>query len=116
MAKIFEKSILVYYMNYDGLNSKETINLIQNIQGYLDKVFKKDIDNTLEILIVPVQNQPTKVELLNAKYPNWEEFQKKIKEIEAETKKISYQSTWDEEDQQRWIKDVSEFVIKGFKK
>jgi hypothetical protein len=85
MAKIFEKSILVYYMNFDGLSRKETINLFKNTQGYLDNVFKKDIDNTLEIIIVPVQNQPSKVELLNAKYPNWKEFQKKIKEIEAET-------------------------------
>lgn len=114
---MFEKSILVYYMNYDGLNSKEVINLIQNIQSYLDKQFKNDIDNnTLEIIIVPVRNQPTKVELLNSKYPNWEEFQKKIKEIESESKKVIYQSTWEEEDQQRWIRDVSDFEIKGFKK
>lgn len=114
---MFKKSILVYYMNYDGLNSKETINLIQNIQSYLEKQFKNDIDNnTLEIIIVPVQNQPTKIELLNSKYPNWEEFQKKIKEIETESKKVVYQPTWEEEEQQRWIKDVSDLVIKGFKK
>jgi hypothetical protein len=106
-------------MNYDGLNRKETFDLIQSIQKYLEKKFKTDIDNNiLEVIIVPVQNQPTKVELLNAKYPNWEEFQKKIKEIEAElsSKKISYQPTWDEEEQQRWIRAVSDFEIKGFKK
>lgn len=114
---MFEKSILVYYMNYDGLNRRETFELIQNIQTYLEKQFKADIDNdTLEVIVVPVQNQPTKVELLNAKYPNWEEFQKKIKEIESESKKVVYQPTWDEEEQQKWIKDVSDFEIKGFKK
>ena len=114
---MFEKSILVYYMNYDGLNRRETFELIQNIQKYLEKQFKPDIDNdTLEVIVVPVQNQPTKIELLNSKYPNWEEFQKKIKEIETESKKVVYQPTWEEEEQQRWIKDVSDFVIKGFKK
>ena len=114
---MFEKSILVYYMNYDGLNRRETFELIQNIQKYLEKQFKPDIDNdTLEVIVVPVQNQPTKIELLNSKYPNWEEFQKKIKEIEIESKKVVYQPTWEEEEQQRWIKDVSDFVIKGFKK
>lgn len=78
---MFEKSILVYYMNYDRMNGKETYDTLHSIQNYLEKKFKKDIDNTLEIIIVPVQNQPTKVELLNSKYPNWEEFQERLPEL-----------------------------------
>ena len=78
---MFEKSILVYYMNYDRMTGKETYDTLHSIQSYLEKLFKKDIDNTLEIIIVPVQNQPTKVELLNSKYPNWEEFQERLPEL-----------------------------------
>lgn len=78
---MFEKSILVYYMNYDRMSAKETYETLHSIQRYLEKQFNKDIDNTLEIIIVPVQNQPTKVELLNSKYPNWEEFQERLPEL-----------------------------------
>lgn len=79
---MYEKSILVYYMNYDRMTGKETYDTLHSIQGYLEKLFKKDIDNnTLEVIIVPVQNQPTKVELLNSKYPNWEEFQERLPEL-----------------------------------
>ena len=78
---MYEKSILVYYMNYDGLNRKETFEMIHSIQNYIEKQFNKDIYNTLDIIIVPVQNQPTKVELLNSKYPNWQEFQERLPEL-----------------------------------
>lgn len=79
---MFEKSILVYYMNYDGLSRKETFDMIHSIQNYIENQFKKDIDNnTLDIIIVPVQNQPTKIELLNAKYPDWEQFQNDIETL-----------------------------------
>ena len=79
---MYEKSILVYYMNYDRMNGKETYERLHSTLGYLEKQFKKDIDNnTLEIIIVPVQNQPTKVELLNSKYPNWQEFQERLPEL-----------------------------------
>lgn len=85
---MYEKSILVYYMNYGKMNSKETCDTLHSIQGYLEKVFNKDIDNTLEVIIVPVQNQPTKVELLNSKYPNWEEFQERLPELMQQMEKF----------------------------
>ncbi len=78
---MYEKSILVYYMNYDRMTGKEAFDTLHSIQGYLEKQFKKDIDNTLEIIIVPVKNQPTKIELLNSKYPNWQEFQERLPEL-----------------------------------
>ena len=85
---MYEKSILVYYMNYDRMTGKETYETLHSIQHYLEKQFKKDIDNTLEIIIVPVQNQPTKVELLNSKYPNWEEFQERLPELVQQIEKF----------------------------
>lgn len=84
---MYEKSILVYYMNYDRMNNKETCNTIHSIQGYLENVFNKDINNTLDVIIVPVRNQPTKVELLNSKYPNWQEFQERLPELMQQIEK-----------------------------
>ena len=76
-------------MNYDRMNGKETYETLHSTLGYLEKQFKKDIDNnTLEIIIVPVQNQPTKVELLNSKYPNWEEFQERLPELIQQMEKF----------------------------
>jgi hypothetical protein len=75
-------------MNYGKMNSKEACDTLHSIQGYLEKVFNKDIDNTLEVIIVPVQNQPTKVELLNSKYPNWEEFQERLPELMQQMEKF----------------------------
>ena len=87
---MFEKSILVCYMNYDRMNGKETCDTLHSIQGYLGNVFKKDVDNnTLEVIIVPVRNQPTKIELLNSKYPNWEEFQQRLPELIKEIEKYN---------------------------
>lgn len=69
-------------MNYDRMNNKEMCDTLHSIQGYLRNAFAKDIDNnTLEVIIVPVQNQPTKIELLNSKYPNWQEFQERLPEL-----------------------------------
>ena len=49
---MYEKSILVYYLNYDRMTVKETCDAIHSIQGYLEKQFYKDINDTLEIIIV----------------------------------------------------------------
>ena len=73
---MFEKSILVVYLNIDDLPLNEAINSTQSTIHYLDEQFKDEPD--LKCLVAPVRNQPTKIELLNAKYPNWEEFQKDI--------------------------------------
>lgn len=79
---MFEKSILVVYLNIDGMSLKDAIDSTQSTIRYLEKEFECDSD--IKCLVAPVRNQPTKIELLNAKYPNWEEFQEKIKEIESE--------------------------------
>ena len=85
---MIEKSILVYYMNYDGLSMSETNNAFQASKNYFNKLFLKEITNDeLIVLVIPVQKQPSKVELLNAKYPNWEEFQHKIEELKLYEKK-----------------------------
>lgn len=79
---MIEKSILVYYMNRDGMSNNIVDDLIQASFRRLQSSFVKEIANDeLTILIIPVFNQPTKIELLNAKYPNWEEFQHKIEEL-----------------------------------
>lgn len=80
---MFEKSILVVYLNIDGLSIKNAVDSTQSTIHYLETEFKDEPD--LKCIVAPVRNQPTKIELLNAKYPNWEEFQKKIKEIESES-------------------------------
>ena len=82
---MFEKSILVVYLNIDGLKLKDAIDSTQSTIRYLENEF--GCDPNIKCIVAPVRNQPTKIELLNAKYPNWEEFQKKIKEIESESKK-----------------------------
>lgn len=76
---MFEKSILVVYINVDGYSSKLVLDTVQSIQGYLNKQFYDD--NCLTIIVVPVRNQPTKIELLNAKYPDWEAFQNDIETL-----------------------------------
>lgn len=73
---MFEKSILVVYLNIDDLPLNEVINSTQSTIHYLDEQFKDEPD--LKCLVAPVRNQPTKIELLNAKYPDWEAFQKDI--------------------------------------
>lgn len=76
---MFEKSILVAYINIDAYSSKLVLDTVQSAQGYLNKQFYDD--NDLTIIVIPVRNQPTKIELLNAKYPDWEEFQEKLPEL-----------------------------------
>lgn len=76
---MFEKSILVAYINVDAYSSKLVLDTVQSAQGYLNKQFYDD--NDLTIIVIPVRNQPTKIELLNAKYPDWEEFQEKLPEL-----------------------------------
>jgi len=76
---MFEKSILVVYINVDGYSSKLVLDTVQSIQGYLNEQFYDD--KYLTIIVVPVRNQPTKIELLNAKYPDWEAFQNDIETL-----------------------------------
>lgn len=76
---MFEKSILVVYLNIDGLPLKEAIDSTQSTIHYLETEFKDDPD--IKCLVAPVRNQPTKIELLNAKYPDWEAFQNDIETL-----------------------------------
>lgn len=76
---MFEKSILVVYLNIDGLSLKDAFNSTQSTIHYLETQFKDDPD--IKCIVAPVRNQPTKIELLNAKYPDWEQFQKDIETL-----------------------------------
>jgi hypothetical protein len=76
---MFEKSILVVYLNIDNLSLKDAFNSTQSTIHYLEKEFKDDPD--IKCIVAPVRNQPTKVELLNSKYPNWQEFQERLPEL-----------------------------------
>lgn len=76
---MFEKSILVVYLNIDNLSLKDSIASTQATIHYLEKEFKYDPD--IKCIVAPVRNQPTKIELLNAKYPDWEQFQNNIETL-----------------------------------
>jgi hypothetical protein len=56
---MFEKSILVVYLNIDDLPLNEAINSTQSTIHYLDEQFKDEPD--LKCLVAPVRNQPTKI-------------------------------------------------------
>ena len=76
---MFEKSILIVYFNVSGIEddtrAKQTTASLIN---YLQHLFFDEKD--LKILVVPVRDQPTKVELLNASYPKWEEILEQIQQ------------------------------------
>lgn len=76
---MFEKSILVVYLNIDGLSLKEAVDSTQSTIHYLENKFEDDPD--IKCIVAPVRNQPTKIELLNAKYPDWEAFQNDIETL-----------------------------------
>ena len=76
---MFEKSILVVYLNIDNLSLKDAAASTQSTIHYLETAFENDPD--IKCIVAPVRNQPTKIELLNAKYPNWQEFQERLPEL-----------------------------------
>ena len=76
---MFEKSILVVYLNIDNLSLKDVVASTQSTIHYLENEFKYDTD--IKCIVAPVRNQPTKIELLNAKYPDWEQFQNDIETL-----------------------------------
>lgn len=76
---MFEKSILVVYLNIDSLTLKDAFDLTQSTIRYLETEFGCDQD--IKCIVAPVRNQPTKIELLNSKYPNWQEFQERLPEL-----------------------------------
>lgn len=76
---MFEKSILVVYLNIDNLSLKDAISSTQSTIHYLETEFNDDPN--IKCIVAPVRNQPTKIELLNSKYPNWQEFQERSPEL-----------------------------------
>lgn len=76
---MFEKSILVVYLNIDNISLKDAVASTQSTIHYLEKEFANDPD--IKCIVAPVRNQPTKIELLNAKYPDWEQFQNDIETL-----------------------------------
>lgn len=75
---MFEKSILVCYLNIDGYDNNHASNLLLTVTDHLHELFHDEKD--LKILVVPVRDQQTKVELLNASYPKWEEILEQIQQ------------------------------------
>ena len=75
---MFEKSILVCYLNIDGYDNKNAHDALQSLSNHLHELFHGE--NDLKILVVPVRDQQTKVELLNASYPKWEEVLEQIQQ------------------------------------
>ena len=73
---MFEKSI---YFNISGINddarAKQTTASLMN---YINRLFYNEQD--LLTIVVPVRDQQTKVELLNASYPKWEEILEQIQQ------------------------------------
>lgn len=76
---MFEKSILVVYLNIDNLSIKDAVASTQSTIHYLETAFNDDPN--IKCIVAPVRNQPTKIELLNAKYPDWEQFIEENKDL-----------------------------------
>lgn len=83
---MFEKSILVVYLNIDNLSLKDAVASTQSTIHYLETAFENDPD--IKCIVAPVRNQPTKIELLNAKYPDWEQFQNDIETLKEKIHSI----------------------------
>lgn len=69
-----DRPIIVFYLNVDGLSRQRATETINEIYNY----YKKEYD--WEIIILPVTNQETKVELLNPVNLD-EEYKSKIDKI-----------------------------------
>lgn len=83
---MFEKSILVVYLNIDSLSLKDAFESTQSTIHYLETKFNDESD--IKCIVAPVRNQSTKIELLNAKYPDWEEFQERLPELMQQMEKV----------------------------
>ena len=79
ILSMFEKSILIVYFNISGINddarAKQTTASLMN---YINRLFYNEQD--LLTIVVPVRDQQTKVELLNASYPKWGEILEQIQQ------------------------------------
>jgi hypothetical protein len=76
---MFEKSILIVYFNISGIeNDTRSKQTTASLMNYLNRLFSDEKD--LKILVIPVRDQQTKVELLNASYPKWEEILEQIQQ------------------------------------
>ena len=70
----YDKAILVAYINVYDVNKTKGVQMVSQFKEYLKRSFynEKEInDDSLVILTIPVQDQPTKIELLNARYPDY---------------------------------------------
>ena len=79
-----DKSILVCYINIGSVNKQDALVIINQLDDVIKKRFNENKivgDDSLVILTIPVQDQPTKIELLNARYPKCEELIEQTKEM-----------------------------------
>lgn len=78
---MFEKSILVVYFNVGHIeNETRARQSTASLMNYINHLFHDEKD--LMIIVIPVKDQQTKVELLNASYPKWEEVLEQIKKFD----------------------------------
>ena len=79
ILSMFEKSILIVYFNISGIKddtrAKQTTASLMN---HIKHLFYDEKD--LLTIVIPVKDQQTKVELLNASYPKWEEILEQIQQ------------------------------------
>ena len=78
---MFEKSILIVYFNVSGIeDDMRARQTVASLKTYITSLFYDEKD--LMIIVIPVKDQQTKVELLNASYPKWEEVLEQIKKFD----------------------------------
>ena len=76
---MFEKSILIVYFNVSGIeDDMRARQTVASLKTYITSLFYDEKD--LMIIVIPVKDQQTKVELLNASYPKWEEILEQIQQ------------------------------------
>lgn len=78
-----EKAYLICYIEIGDMPNVKAMQMLNQFKEVLDKKLTNK-DDSLEYLIVPVRNQGTKIELLNARYPKIEYVQKEIEDIAEE--------------------------------
>lgn len=83
-----EKLILVFYINVDGLTKSQAKESIQEMMNFLET---ENNDGSILNYILPVQNQETKIECLNPKLlddENWLIMSQKIENIQKQVEKF----------------------------
>ena len=76
-----DKSILVAYLDITKMNRERGVIFVHQFKNYIENQFyntKEINDDSIVILVIPADR--TKIVLLNAKYPDYEQINKEAKE------------------------------------